>query len=352
MPAPLFGSDPLAVTDIHMRAPRTGSAGGLSLFPLVVCQTQGICWLLTAKGRGHPLTDKLPAFAFAGSAMSGAGANMVENLLDWLPAECILYVPRAIPKDTPLRDLRAWLEDAYEDEDVIRTDNVLESLNLTGAPDYGHVLQLCLLYNPDNPEDQELVKAAYEYDIQVHDICNGMYAIPLPGEPPSEAELPQVPEMRGVPRQVQDDPPWLPDEYKADAVEAFPEAAAGTPAPSLVLPQDEYTLTRNILEGIRALVREELAAMGLTPGMNKIPAVSGEPSDEVKVVLTGPADQPVGSPATTPALPAATVTRRYTRDADGNHKPRTRGRLRAGLTQVELTDAEAEALRADGKLTD
>jgi hypothetical protein len=281
--------------------------------------------------------DKLPAYAFAGSATDGAGANIEENLSEWLPDECMLFVPNRVPKGTPLKDTIRWLEDVYEDDDISRVDDITRAMQHLAMTGSGQTIQLLMLYNPDSATDQDLVRAAYEFDIGVHDILNGMYAIPLPDE--------------------EDTPPWEPGEKdsaleaapveaasdgREDTVEAFPEPVTGTPSP--VLDRDESELTRNILESFRALIREELIAMGLTPGMNKPPVVV---SDAPQEVPTGPADQPVSAP---PPLPADVSTKRYTRDAKGIHRPRTRGRLKAGLVQVELTDAEAEALRADGKL--
>lgn len=303
------------------------------------------------------MTDKLPAYAFAGSATSAA-ANIEENLLEWLPDSCILIVPDRVAKGSPLKDLVRWLEDTYEDDDLLRTDDLVQALATPGLAE-DNSLQLCLLYDPDSAEDRNLVRAAYEHEIPVHDICNGMYAIPLPEEGTSEAELPQEATLLRGEADTSEDPPWLPDEYHTaaqGAVSAFPEGAV-TGTPSLVQLQDEHTLTRNILEGIRALIREELAGMGLTPGVNKPPVINREDLGEIiedSGVQGAPAFLPAPDypPLMAPPLPADATTRRYTRDAEGIHRPRTRGRLRAGLVQVELTDAEAEALRADGKLTD
>jgi len=250
------------------------------------------------------MSDLPPVIAFDGhAAITRELVNA--NLRHDLPDEVILVLPAVISDGSGLDQVMSWLCAEYEETDIHVAEEFLETLE--EYLEKGHEVSLVLLLDPEHDWDQALWGWAAESSVPVRDLAQNLIAL---GDPPREEETAPAAEPVRTTRPARD-------------------------------------ILRDIREGVEIL-------KGLLEELDATPEFTGETmTGQGAPGFSGPriAQHIAQDAQDGPPLPAGDGTRyKYVLGLDNHYTKRGRGRLARGCTQVMLTAAEVENLRAQGLL--
>src|SRR6185437_7966660 len=250
------------------------------------------------------MSDLPPVTAFDGhAAITRELVNA--NLRHDLPDEVILVLPSDIAAGSGLDQVMSWLCAEYEETDIHVAEEFLETLE--GYLEKGHEVSLILLLDPEHEWDRALWEWAAESTVPVRDLAQNLIAL---GDPPREEETPAAAAPVRTTRPVRD-------------------------------------ILRDISEGVD-IIKGLLEELDATPEFT-----GGSMTGQGAPGFSGPriAQHIAQDAQDEPSLPAGDGTRyKYVQGPEGRYTKRKRGRLARGYTQVMLTGAEVESLRAQGLL--